>query len=407
VVHVVFVCPFFSPNMLQCLTALASLDNVRLGVISHEGEDRIPHALRGRLDGHYAIANSLDERLLIEAGRAFQKSWGRVDRLIGFLEQMQLPLAIARDALQIPGMGEETARNFRDKNRMKEVLRQADLPVARQALITSAADARRFVQEVGFPIILKPIAGLGSRGTMRCNDDGELSAALNQHLPSTANPSQAEEFVRGEEHTFETVSIDGEPVWSSSSYYLPGPLEVIENPWVQYCVLLPREHLQPHQEAFRPTNAAALRALGMGTGLSHMEWFLRADGTPVISEVGARPPGVNLMPMMGRAHGVDMWAKWAALMVHNTFDMPPRQQSVGCCFFRGQGHGRQVRAVTGVERAHAKVGQWVIDHKLPVVGQPRADGYEGEGWAIVAAPDTQTVVAALRELVSTVRVDLG
>jgi hypothetical protein len=66
------------------------------------------------------------------------------------------------------------------------------------------------------------------------------------------------------------VFVRGAAAWSSS-YYVPGPPEVLENPWMQYCVLLPREQLQPHAEAFRPTNVAALRALGLETGFSHME----------------------------------------------------------------------------------------------------------------------------------------
>lgn len=393
--------------MVHCLRALVALDDVRVGVITHDGADRIPASLRDRVAGHYRVDNSADANDLIAAGRFYQQKWGRVDRLVSFLEQLQVPVAMARDALGVSGLGTEVALNFRDKNRMKATLRAAGLPVARQQLLRSAADARRFVAEVGYPIVIKPVAGLGSRGTMRCNDEAELYAALNVHLPSPSNPAQAEEFVRGEEHSFETVTIDGKPVWHSGSYYLPGPLQVLENPWMQYCVVLPREHLLPHQEAFRATNVAAVQALGIRTGLSHMEWFLRSDGSAVINEVGARPPGVQLMPMMGLAHGVDMWAKWAELMVHGTWEMPERKQAVGCCFFRGQGPGRSVRAVRGVEEAHAKVGQWVVDRKLPVVGQTRSSSYEGEGWAIVAAPDTQTVVSALGTLIQTVRVDMA
>jgi hypothetical protein len=61
-----------------------------------------------------------------------------------------------------------------------------------------------------------------------------------------------------------------------------------------------------------PDQREGAAALGIETGMSHMEWFLRADGSPIVSEVGARPPGVHLMPMMGMAHEVDMWAKWAS-----------------------------------------------------------------------------------------------
>lgn len=406
-VHVLYVAPYFSANILQCLDGLASQADLRLGVISHEPESALPERYRGRVTGHYQVRDCLDAEQLVAAGKAFQAGWGRVDRLIGFLEQMQTPISIARDKLGVPGMGEAVARNFREKNRMKARLREAGLPVARQALIGTAEDARRFVREVGYPVVLKPPAGLGSRATVRANDDESLSAALAELVVSPSNPAQAEEFIRGEEHTFETVTIGGNPVWSSSSYYLPGPLQVLENPWIQYCVMLPREQLQPHAEKFRAINARALAALGIQTGLTHMEWFLRADGSPVISEVAARPPGVHLMPMMGLCHGVDMWRKWAELMVFDRFEVPARQFAAGAAFFRGQGPGQVVRAVEGLTEAQARVGRYVVDRKLPQIGQPRASGYEGEGYAIVKAETTEEVVQALRELVSTIRVVLG
>jgi hypothetical protein len=405
--RVVYVAPYFSATTLHCLRALIALPDATIGVVSQDPPERLPEAERAAIAGHYKVADSLDPDQLVAAGRAFQRQWGGVDCLLGFLEQMQIPLAIARDRLGVPGMGQAVARNFREKNRMKQVLREAGLPVARQALLTGSDDAYRFVAEVGYPIVVKPPAGLGSKATMRVGDDEELLAALEAMVVSPNNPVQAEEFIRGEEHTFETMSVKGQPVWSSSTVYLNGPLEVLENPWMQYCVLLPREQLAPHAEAVRGKNAAALSALGMGTGLSHMEWFRRADGSPVISEVAARPPGVNIMMMMGHAHGVDMWQKWAELMVHERVSMPARQAACGCAFFRGQGRGQVVTEVNGLAEAQEKVGALVIDRKLPRVGQARGPGYEGEGWAIVRAPDTRAVLDALRVLVTTVRVHLG
>ena len=406
--RVVFVVPFYSANMLRCVDALLSIEGIRLGVISHEPADRLPTAYRSKIAGHYQVGDCLDADQLTAAAKGFVKEWGRVDRLLGFLEQMQLPLAIARDRAGVPGMSAAIARNFREKNQMKRVLRDAGLPVARQSLLTSAEDARRFVTQVGYPVILKPPAGLGSRGTMRIGSDEELGAALESYFVTPSNPVQAEEFITGEEHTFETVSVDGQPVWHSSSYYLPRPLEVLENPWIQYCVLLPRERLEPHAAAFQPLNVRALAALGMETGLSHMEWFLRKDGSMVISEVGARPPGVHLMPMMGYCHEVDMWAKWARLMVRGEFSMPERRWSCGVAFLRGQGPGSVVRAVEGVAAVNEAVGRLVVESKLPQVGQMKAPGgYEGEGYVIVRAETTREVVDALRALVTGIRVVLG
>lgn len=404
--NVVLVAPYFGGNMLHCLRCFAKLD-VRLGIITHESEDRVPTDVRDRLSGHYRIGNSSDVRQLTAAVQAFQREWGRVDRLEGYLEQLQVPIAAARQAAGIDGMHAETARNFRDKNRMKQVLRDSGLPVARQARVTDADDAREFVEAVGFPIVLKPLDGAGARNTLRVVDEDDLFAALERLLPSEDRPVQAEEFVVGEEHTCETVLIEGQPVWTSSSYYLPGPLAVLENPWMQYCILLPREQAEPHVRAFRPINVSSLTALGMRNGISHMEWFLTASGRALVSEVGARPPGANIMTLNSAAHDTDLWQAWAKLQVDRVWDVPERKYAAGCAFLRAQGRGNRVARVAGLEAAQEQMGRWVYAHKLPQVGAARSTHYEGDGWVIVRHPDTKTVVDALRTLVTQIVIEAG
>lgn len=405
--NVVVVAPYFGANMLHNLRSFAALEDVRLGVITREPSERLPSDLKDRIEGHYQVGDAMDPTQLAEAGRAFLREWGRVDRLEGYLEQLQVPLGEARDLLDIDGMRAETARNFRDKNRMKRVLADHGLPVARQALLSGPDDARRFVEQVGFPIVLKPVAGAGARDTMRAGDEDELWAALNQLLPSPASPVQAEEFIQGEEHTFETVAVGGKPVWWSSTFYLPGPLAVLENPWMQYCLLLPREEVMPHTSAFRDTNFAALRALGLQNGLSHMEWFLRPGGRVAIGEVGARPPGANIMLVNSAAHEVDLWAKWARLMVHRTWEMPARKYAVGCAFLRGQGRGNTITAVHGVDALQERLGHLVVEARLPRVGQAHSRHYEGDGWVVVRHAETRGVIEALRAIVTELRVELG
>ncbi|MBX3462897.1 MAG: ATP-grasp domain-containing protein [Planctomycetes bacterium] len=403
-IHTALVAPHFGDNMRHCLRCFADLADARLGVLSQEPEERLPAELRDRVAGYERIGDAGDAAQLIAGARRLRERWGRLDRLEGYLEMLQVPIAEARDALGVDGMGAEAARNFRDKNRMKDVLRRAGLPVARQALVKSADDARAFVQQVGYPIVLKPLAGLGARNTQRANDEASLASALHALLPSADHPAQAEEFVRGEEHTFETVTIDGETVWSSSTDYLPSPLQVLENPWIQYALVLPREQDPPHVREFAPVNARALRALGMRHGLSHMEWFRRADGSSLVSEVGARPPGANIMPLLAAAHGADPWAAWAQLMVHRTWQFPPRRFAAGTVFLRAMGGAGIVRAVHGGEAVRARLGPSLVDLRLPQPGQPRSPHYEGDGWVVVRHPDTQGVVRALRTVLETVRI---
>ena len=145
----------------------------------------------------------------------------------------------------------------------------------------------------------------------------------------------------------------------------------------------------------------------MDRGLTHLEWFRRADGTIAVSEIAARPPGAQITTLMSYAHDCDIYRGWAELMCLGTFDPPPRKYATGAAYLRGQGQGDRVVAVRGLEQAQREVGNLVVEVKLPRKGQPRAGGYEGDGYAIVRHPETAVVEEALKRIVSRVRVELG
>lgn len=391
---IAFIAPRFLENTNRYLRAFAALD-LELAVISEDPESAMPV----RAAAHYRVDNCLDPAQLTVACRAF----GKVDRLIGVLEQLQTPMAAARDALGIPGLSGAQCRGFRDKDAMKSVLRAANVPTAKSALASSMGELRAFVETVGYPVIVKPVAGLGTKATYRIENADELAAVQ-------GFPLQVEEFVRAREHTCETVTIKGEPVWRSGTRYFPSPLEVVETPWIQYCVLLPREYDDATWRRFDPINDAALRALFgkgdavSGTALTHMEWFLREDGEALVNEVGCRPPGVQIMPLMSIAHDVDMFAAWAKLMALDAFAPVARVSAAGSAFFRGQGRGDRVSSVTGVEAAIEQCGNALVELRAPKVGQPRASGYEGEGFAIVKSDTTDGAKQALRALIENIQV---
>jgi phosphoribosylaminoimidazole carboxylase (NCAIR synthetase) len=413
--HVVFVAPRFLENTNRYVRAFAALEGVTLSVISADPESAIPAELRPRVAAHYAVADALDGGQITAAARALAQHVGRIDRLTGALEQLQVPMAQARDALGIEGINSAVARNFRDKDRMKDVLRARGVPVARSALVRSVRELALFVGHVGYPVIVKPQAGLGSRATFRVESAEDMAALSSKGAPPTAaQPLQVEEFVRAREHTCETVTVRGVPVWRSGTRYYPTPLEVLETPWVQYCVLLPRDADDEPWASFAPINAAALAALfgehartAAGTALTHMEWFLREDGTALVNEVGARPPGVQIMPLMSLAHETDLVADWAGLIAFDRFDPKPRRWAAGAAFFRGHGRGARVVSVEGVDDAVAAAGDALVEMRTPKVGQARNEGYEGEGWATVKHATTDGAKRALKALIDHVRVGYG
>ena len=401
-----FVAPYLLDTTTRFAEAAARLPDVRTALITCEPEDRLPPQLRDSLAGHWRIDDALDPGQIAAAVQGLSRQLGQVERLLAVLEQLQVPLAQVREHLGIPGMDPVTANNFRDKDQMKTVLRAAGVPCARHKLAVSPADAIEFAERAGFPLVVKPPAGAGAKSTFRLDAPADLGAWLEAAPPTPDRPAQIEEFLTGDEGSYDSVMVDGQVVWDSVSNYLPTPLEVLRNPWMQWVVLLPRDIGAPEYAGIRGVAPQALKALGLSTGLSHMEWFRRPDGSVAVSEVGARPPGAQITSMLCYVHDFDLYSAWAALMVHGGFQPPPRNWAAGTVYLRGQGAG-QVRATHGLDELPPEVSSLVVDSRLPRPGQPSSGSYEGDGYVTIRHPDTGVVTAALKQLVSTVRVELG
>jgi len=398
---VAFVAPFPLETSMRFARAAASLPGVRLvGLMQKQP--------RGRDLGLFSeiiqLQDGLDARQIVEGAAHARRKYGGIHRIIGVLEPIQEQLGLARKALGVPGTRPETAELFREKAAMKDELRKHGLPCARHRLVTSYDDAVAFAGEIGFPLILKPPAGMACKATWRIRSAGELKGALAGMHASRETPVLAEEFLIGHEYSFDAITIGGQVRFQSFSRYYPGPLEVMETPWIQWVCVLPRVIDGPEFAAPKELGKRAIAALGLDTGFTHMEWFRRNDGTLAIGEIAARPPGANIVRMNGFAHDTDMYRAWARAEIDGAFDGPfERKYAVGCAFLRGPGGGR-VSRITGVEKANERIGHLVVESKLPTVGTPKSDSYEGDGHVIVRHPDTEVVKAAMTTIIETVQI---
>ena len=402
--NVVFVAPFPAETTLRFVRAVRRLQDVRLLGVVHtppSGQDA------GLFDHVARIENplSLDEQA--SAVQAFQAQFGSIHRILGILEHIQVELARLRAHFDVDGLSVAAAERFRDKNTMKDALRAAGLPTARHRLLTTMHDARAFVREVGLPIILKPPAGMGCKATVRVTRPDELEPVIRALAPRPEEKLLAEELIVGQEHSLETVTVGGQVRMVSITDYSPTPLEVVETPWIQWNVVAPQDIDRPEFEEIQQLGRKAVGALGLRSGLTHMEWFRRVDGSLAIGEIAARPPGANIVRLTGLAHDTSMYRAWARAEVDEAFDGPwPRKYATGAAFLRGVGQGRVI-AVDGVRKVHEQLGDLVVEAKLPTLGAAKSASYEGDGYVLVRHPETRVVRAALRRIVETIRVYYG
>ncbi|MEO6593146.1 MAG: ATP-grasp domain-containing protein [Planctomycetota bacterium] len=410
-VHVVFAIPFVMENSLRFARAAATLPGVQLSVVSQDAAAKLPADFRELLAGFRQVTDAMNANDLAEGVSALAREVGPAERLLGVLEPLQEPLAVVREQLRIRGMDSATARNFRDKGLMKDLFAAHHIGCARHHLCATVTDAVAFAQQVGFPIVAKPRAGAGAKATARCTSLAELQKFLAGANPGKGREVLLEEFVQGEEFSFDSVTLHGQHVFHNICAYQPTPLVVMENPWIQWSVVLPKDLSRPEFAEIHRTGPRALSTLGMWTGMTHMEWFRRTDGSIAIGEVAARPPGAQFMTLMSYVCDVDMYRAFAQLMVFETFSPPQRKYAVGAAYLRGQApKGRTtavISAVHGLEELRAALGDLIVETRLPKLGAAPNTSYEGDGFVVVRHPDTKVAAAAVEKIVRTLRVELA
>ena len=102
--NVLFAAPILSENASGMIKAAAGLPGVRLGVITQDPAEKMSPQLAQKVSAHWRVDDILDTEQLTWAARELSKRMSGVDRLFGAYEQLQVPLAEAREKLGIDGM---------------------------------------------------------------------------------------------------------------------------------------------------------------------------------------------------------------------------------------------------------------------------------------------------------------
>lgn len=298
-----------------------------------------------------------------------------------------------REALGLPGLRVAETVPFRDKEAMKQVLDRARLRTPRHVRCATATACWEAAERIGYPLIIKPIAGAGSADTYRVESPDDLRSVLPrlQHVPEVS----VEEFVEGDEFTFDTVTIDGRIAYHNIAWYRPRPLVARSNEWISPQVIALRHVDQATLAEGVKLGRSVIQALGFKSGFTHMEWYRKADGEVVFGEIGARPPGARTVDLMNYASDVDLFNGWAEAELHGTFSLEiERKYNCACITKRALGQGRITR-IDGLDALQRRLGDAICTVDLLPVGTPRRDWKStllSDGYVTLRHPDWQTTM---------------
>ncbi|MFZ5475330.1 MAG: ATP-grasp domain-containing protein [Myxococcota bacterium] len=386
--HVLFLAPHFPANQRQFVRALHAV-GARVTGIGDAPLDQLDGEIKSWLHGYEYVPNVTDEGAVLAAVRRVQKrEW--VDRLEATIEAHMYTAAKVRELTSIPGLSYEQVTLCRDKFVMKQYLRKHGIPCARNAAVSSIEDARRFVEEVGFPVILKPRDGAGAAGTHKCDDWEGLKRALAEEGLGHPRANLAlEEFISGHEGFYDTLTVNGQVVFESVSHYYPNVLDAMRNRWITPYIVVTNRIDAPGYDELKVFGRKVIGELGLGTTPTHMEWFYGPKGLS-FSEIGARPPGVRFWDLYCWANDFDLYGEWARALVHGEcHPRPSRRYSAALISLRPSQDGR-ITGYSGLDEVQRACGQWIGEVHLPAIGARTAEvgaGYMGHGWMHVRHPD--------------------
>lgn len=394
--HVIFVEPSFPRNQREFVRALRSV-GASVTAIGEGPVAALDDELKGWLDGYEQVPSVTNGEALLDAVKRIQgRGW--VDRLETTVEAHIMPCAWVREQTSIPGTSTRTAWLCRDKPAMKDALREAGIATAQSTGTSDVEEARRFVERVGYPVILKPRDGAGAAGTFRADDAESLETAIEGSGLAAGASVAVEEFIEGHEGFIDTLTVGGKVAHEFVSHYYPGVLEAMRERWISpQIVTTNRIDGDDTYDEVKAMGRKVIDILGVETSATHMEWFFGPKGLK-FSEIGCRPPGVRMWDVYAAANEIDIYREWAHLIVHGEPEQTPsRRYAGGMIALRPDKDGVHAGA-SGLEEMQRRFGEHLIDVHIPRPGTPTQGveaGYMANGWIRARHEDYDTLRSML------------
>jgi len=236
--------------------------------------------------------------------------------------------ALAREHLQLPGMGQTATRNFRDKLAMRGAARRGGVAVPDFFSVANHHELWKFMQRTSAPWLLKPRWSASAIGIQKIEQESDVWPHL-ERLGDEASDHLLECFVPGDIYHVEGVSWGGEVLFAGAHKYGKPPMQTMHQGGVFTTRTLDCEGEEA--VALREIHARTLKALGMVSGVTHSE-FIRAhaDGKFYFLETAARVGGAFIAEVAEYASGINPWVEWArievALLRGEIYTLPPLRE---------------------------------------------------------------------------------
>ncbi len=339
----VFISPNFPTNYWQFCRELKN-NGLRVLGIGDQPYDTLLPELKSSLHEYYKVGSMENYDEVYRAVAFFISKYGRIDWLESNNEYWLERDAMLRTDFHITsGFQVEDMERIKFKSKMKPYYQAAGIPTARYHIVDDFDSCKAFIDEVGWPVIVKPDNGVGASHTYKLKDDEGLRGFLAEKEPHVSYIM--EEFITAEVNSYDAI-IDshGEPIFETGNVTPNSIMDIVNtnDNSIYYIVnQLP--------EDTRRAGRATVKSFGVKSRFVHFEFFrLTADhphmgkkGDVVALEVNMRPCGGFSPDMMNFANSTDVYKIWADRIAYDSTQKPCGERRY--CAYAGRRDGKNFR----------------------------------------------------------------
>ena len=361
-----FISPNFPENYWMFCRELKKNGLNVLG-IGDQPYEELSQGLKDSLDEYYKVSSLENEEEVYRAVAFLIFKHGRIDWLESNNEYWLERDARLRTAFHITsGFQEDDIPRIKYKSRMKEYYARVGIPTARYHLVDTMEGCRKFIEEVGYPVVVKPDNGVGASHTYRLEDQEQLEEFMQTKEADVSYIM--EEFVFAEVNSYDAI-IDshGNPIFETGNVSPVSIMDIVNNEdnAIFYIV---KELAGDTRQAGRAT----AKSFNVRSRFVHFEFFrlqkdqegLGRKGELVGLEVNMRPSGGFSPDMMDFACTTDVYKIWADMIAFDKTEMHPGERQY--CAFAGRRDGK--RFVLSHEAVMKKYHQNIrMEDRLPEV----------------------------------------
>ena len=296
--------------------------------------DDLSQECKDSLVEYYKVSSLENYDEVFKAVAFFSFKYGKIDWLESNNEYWLLRDAQLRTDFNITtGLNNDHIDEIKYKSRMKEYYAKAGIPTARYHLVSTLEEGLKFVEQVGYPVVVKPDNGVGASATYKLKTEEDLRKFY-------ADPPQVqyimEEFINGLTVSYDGICDSNRDIIFETCHFFPDPVMDVVNDLLPFWYYSKQQIPEDLKDAGRRT----IKAFACNSRFFHCEFFILKEDKEGLGkkgdifglEVNMRPPGGYTPDMMNYANDINVYQIWANMVCYDKGYFDPDQRPYTCVY---------------------------------------------------------------------------